>query len=353
MEKHDCMLLSIVIPVLNEAAELPRLLRQLVAQQALDCEIIVVDGGSADASVAIASQAGAVCLRTTLGRGHQMNTGAAHAKGRFLLFLHADSGLESPRLLADALAALQQDIAAAGHDRIAGHFPLRFVGGSVTTADFYRHLEGKTRLNRPYTINGDQGLLVSAAFFRRLGGFDERLPFLEDQRIAAKIFEQGHWMLLPGTLLTSARRFETEGHRERYTLMAILMGLHAADVEEFFQRAPQVYALHSDSGHLQLAPMLQLIRQIFRERGLRQTAAILYRIGRFVRENAWQLAYWRDQVHRAGHLPRLAFYDRWLHPLTRNPLADALSTLLVCLWFFIWLPLHLQRSDSIHRRGLS
>lgn len=347
------MRLSIIIPALNEARTLPKLLQQLQAQQDIPCEIIVADGGSQDGTAAVARQAGVALVPSARGRGRQMNAGATQAHGDFLLFLHADSGVESATLLTDALTALEREIAQSGHPRVAGHFPLRFVEGDPAFARFYRHLEGKTRLNRPYTINGDQGLLLSAAFFAELGGFDEQLPFMEDQRIAAKIFAQGRWMVLPGELLTSARRFEIEGRRERYTLMAILMGLDAANVEEFFARAPRVYATQNETGRLQLQPILQWIRAIFRQRGFFKTLAILYRIGQFVRENAWQLAYWRDQVNGAPHLPRLKFYDRWLHPLTRNPLADVLAASLVSLWFFVWLPLRLRRSDSIQDKGIS
>ena len=346
------MHLSIIIPALDEASALPELLQQLKMQQALCCEIIVADGGSRDRTMEIAGRAGVALVQSARGRARQMNTGAAQASGEFLLFLHADSKIECSILLADALSALSHEITQAGHQRIAGHFPLRFMEIGLAPTRFYRHLEGKTRLNRPYTINGDQGLLLSAAFFAQLGGFDEQLPFLEDQRIAAEIFKQGRWIVLPGQLLTSARRFEIEGRRERYTLMAIIMGLHAANVDEFFKQAPAAYVVQSETGGLQLQPMLQRIRRIFRQRGFFQTLGILYRIGQFVRENAWQVAYWRDQAHDAEHLPRLKFYDRWLQPLTRNPLADLLATVLVSLWFFVWLPLNFRHSDSIQDEGI-
>ena len=352
MTERSTPRLSIILPTLDEAHSLPVLLQQLRAQQRLDCEIIVADGGSRDRTIELARHADVRIVESARGRGRQMNAGAAQAHGEFLLFLHADSKIESHLLLANALTALTQEFERAGHSRIAGHFPLRFFETNAASTRFYRHVEGKTRLNRPYTINGDQGLLIHAAFFAQLGGFDERLPFLEDQRIAAEIFKQGRWMVLPDTLLTSARRFEQEGRRERYTLMALIMGLHAARVEDFFVRAPGVYAAQNESARVQLQPILQLIRKLFAERGLLQTLAILYRVGQFVRENAWQLAYWRDQANDAQDLPRLKFYDRWLEPLTRNVVADLLATILVSVWFFVWLPLQLQRSDSIQDKDL-
>src|SRR5262249_13382024 len=161
--------------------------------------------------------------------------------------LHADSQLTAPRLLADALAAVREAGA-----RAAGHFPLRFSGTSPEHALFYRYIEGKTRLNRPHTINGDQGLLLARRFFDELGGFDEPLPFLEDQPLPARIFERGKWIVLPGELVTSARRFETEGVRERYTLMAIIMGLYASGADAFFPAAPKIYS--TEAGPLDIRP---------------------------------------------------------------------------------------------------
>lgn len=259
-----------------------------------------------------------------------MNAGARAASGAFLLFLHADSRIESPRLLADALAALRDAIAQAGHQRVAGHFPLRFTGTSPEHATFYRYLEGKTRLQRPNTINGDQGLLVARSFFDALGGFDERLPFLEDQRIAAKIAERGEWILLPGELHTSARRFESEGVVERYSLMALIMGLYSAGADDFFANAPKVYA--TESGALDLKPQIDAIERYLGQLSLRDRARLLFKIGAFIRDNAWQLAYRRDVLRNDGELTSLARFDRLIAPLIANPAASALGAILARGW---------------------
>jgi rSAM/selenodomain-associated transferase 2 len=334
-------MLSIIIPTLNEAQQLPRLLRQLQMQREVQLDLIVCDGGSSDDTPMLAQQLGARVVTSARGRGHQMNAGAAQARGEFLLFLHADSQLQSPTLLSQALATLALEPA---DEIVAGHFPLRFTDTPPQAAGFYRYAEGKTALNRRYTINGDQGLLIRALHFRELGGYDERLPFLEDQRFAERVWARGRWIVLPGQLLTSARRFEAEGRRERSTLMVLIMAMHVGGVDEFFARAPAVYAAQSDTGRLDLAPQLRLIRRILWERRWRGTLATLYRIGSFVRENTWQLFYWRDQHHGAGDLPRLAYYDRWLDRLLRNPLGNSAAAVLACLWFFVWLPLCPPRS---------
>ena len=337
--------LSVVVPALDEAQALPPLLRQIAGQQQIRLEVIVADGGSADGTVGIARSAGAKVIMAPRGRAAQMNAGAGQATADFLLFLHADSELLQPRLLTDALQALRRALADAGHARIAGHFPLRFSGTSPRHDSFYRYLEGKTRLNRPYTINGDQGLLIARAFFDELGGFDQRLPFLEDQRIAAKIFARGGWIVLPGELVTSARRFEAEGPAQRYTLMALIMGLHAGGADAFFAALPQIYAAHADTGRLDLRPFVAAIEKYLQGLGFVERWRLLYRIGRFIRENTWQLFYRRDFIAGAQLRPRLRFCDRFVEPLVRNPAASALAAVLARAWFLLWLPRWIDAAD--------
>lgn len=329
--------LSVIIPALNEADDLPRLLSQLRAQQGIVLQIIVADGGSRDATVEIARDSGATAVITTRGRATQMNAGAAIADADWLLFLHADSELTSSSLLQDALAHLR---AQSDRDHVAGHFPLRFQRHASGHDFFFRYLEGKTRLNRRHTIHGDQGLMIPRQFFRQLGGYDDRLPYLEDQRIAASIFEQGRWVVLPGHLLTSARRFEVDGHRNAYTLMALLMGLHAAELDAFFTGAPSAYRVMGEGDRLDLRPLLKGIRRTLRQQGARKTAGTLWRVGEYVRQNAWQLAYYRDlRCGDDAHLPRLRRFERHLEARLDNPCCRAMAALGVTAWFYGWLPL--------------
>jgi len=329
--------LSVVIPTLNEAAALPVLLDQLKRQEGLTCEIVVADGGSGDGTPALAGAAGARVVSAPRGRGAQMNAGARAATGTHLLFLHADSELISTLQLREALDALKGEVAVFG-PRCAGHFALSFARRQPDHALFYRYLEEKTALNRPGTINGDQGLLLPAEYFRELGGFDERLPFLEDQRLAARIFGNGRWQVLPGALLTSARRFEAEGPYRRYTLMALIMGLHAAEADDFFAHAAAVYASQGETARLRVGAHLALTRRVLKAAGLRGALRILYRAGRYARQNSWQPFFWCDVALRRRSRPFLRFHDRIVRPLTDNRLFDGLATLAITTWFLGALP---------------
>jgi len=331
--------LSVIIPTLNEAATLPRLCAALARQRGVSLELIVADGGSSDGTREVARAAGARLVESARGRGRQMNAAARTAGAELLLFLHADSLPESPDLLRNAADALRRALAQAGHDRVAGHFPLRFERAMPGHDLLFGFLEGKTALSRPYTVNGDQGALLTARYFRELGGFDERLPFLEDQQLAARVFATGRWLALPGPLVTSARRFEAEGHRERLTLMALIMGLHAGGFDEFFEAMPAIYAEQGRAARLDLGRWLAAIRGAFRRAGAARTARTFWRAGHFVRDNAWQLFYRRDVLRgRLPDHPALDFYDRRVHALLDHRIAAALGAALLLAWFYVWLP---------------
>ena len=305
--------LSVIVPTLDEAETLPGLLVDLRGQQGVQLEVLVADGGSLDATSAVATAAGARVVDAPRGRGAQMNAAARLARGPMLLFLHADSRLPDPHLLAGALHALET----AGREGtpVAGHFPLCFVRRAERHCLGYCYLEEKSTLNREQTINGDQGLLLAASFFARLGGFDERLPFLEDQRIAARIRSCGRWLTLPGRLHTSARRFEAEGFHRRYLLMGLIMTMHSLGREEFFTRAPQVYRVQRETGRLLLSPYFRLLRTLARHHwGLRGTGATVLRLGGYLRANLWQLFFFCDVLLHPllgpGRYPLLGLHDR-------------------------------------------
>lgn len=339
-------LLSIIIPTLNEAEHLPALLNDLKHQENIRFEVIVSDGGSSDSTRMITEGSGAIFVSAERGRGVQMNTAAAQAVGEYLLFLHADSRIDDRNLLCNAIKAMTEERLRIPD--VAGHFRLQFIRSGKSNGMAYRYVEGKTAFNRINTTNGDQGMLITRDFFIRLGGFDESLPFLEDQRIAEKIREQGKWITLPGYLKTSARRFETEGFHRRYILMSMMMGLHSVGIEEFFIRAPGVYKAQQNAGKLFLSPFFGLIWQMMCEEWkFRGSVRTFYLLGRYIRQNSWQIFYFMDVWSRpltgAVRYPLLRFHDLIIAPCTNFTVFDAFTGLLCFFWFmcvlapFFWM----------------
>ncbi len=305
--------LAVIVPVLDEAARLPYLIGDLRRQERVDCEIILGDGGSRDGSREIAAALGVAWIDAPTGRAAQMNRAAAHAAARFLLFLHADSRLTRDDQLYRALETLRA-ARRPGADDVAGHFSLRFDRKQHGHVRLYRYMEAKSNLNRPGTFNGDQGLLLSAEFFRALGGFDERLPFMEDQRIGQRIHARGQWVTLPDPLRTSARRFEDEGLYRRYLLMGVMMGCEHAGMHEFFDRAPQVYRTHAESRRLVLSPFLDLLAECLRSRPPARRRQVWRAVGAYVGDNLWQPFFMRDALGDGPpqHTPWLDAFDRHL-----------------------------------------
>lgn len=331
-------MLSVIIPTLNEDAHLSALLEKLLAQKDITLEILVADGGSTDATQSIVNSFKANFVSSERGRGAQMNDASRLAVGDYLLFLHADSGIDDERLLYNAVNALIRKIDLAGSDEIAGHFCLQFMRSNRSNAMSYRYAEEKSAFNRSGTTNGDQGMLLTRDYFNRLGGFDESLPFLEDQRMAEKIRSQGAWITLPGYLKTSARRFEKEGFHRRYILMSMMMGLYNTGEHTFFTRAPGVYQTQHETGRLLLSPFFGIIRDMMQnDWGIRGTIDVFYRLGRYIRQNSWQMFYFIDILARPvlgpKRYPFLRFHDRVFGPLTNFRVFNSITGLLCFIWF--------------------
>lgn len=192
-------LISVIIPTLNEAIHLPRTLAALAG--AVEVEVIVVDGGSRDDSLALALAAGATTLVTGGGRGAQMNQGAAQARGELLLFLHGDT-LVSPGFEYWIRHCLGQPGVVAGAFDLAIDGPgwgLRWVEWGVKQRSRWLQL--------PY---GDQGLFLRADRFRCLGGFPA-LPIMEDVALVQQLRQRGRIARVPLSVLTSARRWQRLG----------------------------------------------------------------------------------------------------------------------------------------------
>lgn len=343
--------LSIIVPMVNEVATLPRLFASLAMQGGVAFELILVDGQSSDGSLQraeeLAGHAPFPCriVGGRRGRGRQLNTGVALSYAETLLFLHADSRFASDRALAGGLRVLKEAIAAGGHDRVAGHYSLRFSPVASAPAFGYFFLEAKARTGRPGSIHGDQGYLMRRAFFDLVGPFDETLGFLEDNRLAQAVRARGCWLLLPFELITSARRFEQEGFARRQMLNGLIMTLDAVGGDDLLQEMPGIYRQQSDAQQLQLVPFYRGIARQLRSRRGRERMVFWYRIGRYLVGNAWQLAFWWDvlQAFRRGAEPGagaprlLDWFERRLLWLLDHPAGYAAAAFAAWCWFRVQL----------------
>ncbi len=326
--------LSVIVPTLNEGKTLPCLLECLSRQTGVDLEVIVADGGSTDETIRVCRQYGVKVVESTAGRGRQMNAGVVASSGHFVLFLHADTRLTDNGQLAAAvetLVKLQTRPA-------AGHFSLQFHDVAQRDAGTLQYHEAKTQLNRKNTTNGDQGMLLRREDFGDLGGFDESLHFLEDQDMAERIRAAGVWTTLPSVISTSARRFGAEGLTRRMLQSAAIMAFREIRLPGFFDEALQIYRhQHRIDDPLAMAPFLGLGHGCLASEGPRAFVTRWYGIGRYVRDNAWQLFFAMDVRSQAGPGPWLDWHDRYFDPLTDNTLGNILAMIMAMgTYYFLW-----------------
>ncbi|HEY4743214.1 MAG TPA: TIGR04283 family arsenosugar biosynthesis glycosyltransferase [Desulfuromonadaceae bacterium] len=341
MHRDQTPELSIIVPVLDEAAEVTALLENLSLQQGIRFELILCDGGSRDATLDLATEQAANspftlrCIRAPRGRGHQMNAGAAQARGDLLLFLHADSRFPDASALCTAVAAYRERL---GSSPVAARFALRFRRSDASPSLAYRYYEAKARLDRSDCIRGDQGFLLSRRFFlQHLGGFDTSLPFYEDVSLGLAVEQHGAWILLPAEITTSARRFEAEGLCQRQVVNAIIVNAAVVGWTELFSALPGLYRCHAETGRLLLHPLMAGIHTLLNGHDRAWLRTFWRATGRHVAANAWQLFFWLDvaRAFRAGcevepHC--LGFYRQRLAWLFHTTPAAVAAALLVRLW---------------------
>jgi rSAM/selenodomain-associated transferase 2 len=337
--------LTIIIPVLNDAAELRGLLDSLAEQRNICFEVVICDGGSTDdlqnltASWTTQSGFALRVLRSARGRGTQMNAGAAAAAGHTLLFLHADSRFPESCALYSGLQAYRSYLQGISIP-CAARFRLRFRRSTTNPSLAYFFHEAKARLNRGNCIRGDQGILIDHTTFNQLGRFDCSFPFLEDVRLASQMAEAGLWLLLPADISTSARRFELEGFYERQVANVIIVNAIATGWHELLAALPELYRCNSTSGRLSLFPLMAGVRAMIASHDRKWRSTFWQATGSHVAANAWQIFFWLD-VQRAFlsgpgadevDTRWLDLYDQRLKPLFESRQAGRLAEILTRLW---------------------
>jgi len=203
------MRLSIVVPALDEASAIEAALAALRPLRAAGCEVIVVDGGSRDATARLAQPLADRVVAAPRGRASQMNAGAGAATGDALLFLHADTQLppDAPGEIARALAT---------GPRAWGRFDVAIAGADPMLAVVALLMNARSRLTGIAT--GDQAIFARREAFEAAGGFPE-IPLMEDVALSRALRRAAAPACLRSRVVTSGRRWERQGTLRTIFLM--------------------------------------------------------------------------------------------------------------------------------------
>ncbi len=231
VDDTDLSRVSVIIPALNEAGHIAMTLENV--RKGSPHEIIVVDGGSADETCAIAQNCGATVIHSKPGRARQMNAGAAQATGNVLLFLHADTLLPDnwTRVVTDTLG-MPGVVAGSFGFRVAESFPGRWL------VEWTTNLRSRWFQN-PY---GDQTQFLRRAMFEELGGFAD-LPIMEDYELNQRLRKLGRVVTADAAAITSGRRWKRLGVvRTTLTNKMMIAGFHLGvcphKLARFYRRSP-------------------------------------------------------------------------------------------------------------------
>lgn len=193
-------MISIVVPVLDEAAGIVAALTTLQPLRAAGAEVIVVDGGSGDDTVALATPLADRVIAAPRGRASQMNAGAVIAGGEVLLFLHADTTLPD-----DTLALVGEALRGGAE---WGRFDIRIAGASMWLPMVAALMNRRSRLTGIAT--GDQAMFATRAAFAEAGSFPD-LPLMEDIELSKRLRKRSRPACLAARVTTSGRRWERHG----------------------------------------------------------------------------------------------------------------------------------------------
>jgi rSAM/selenodomain-associated transferase 2 len=211
--------LSAIVPMLNESPNIGGTLNAL-RRGAPNAEIIVVDGGSSDASVAIAQPLCDALISAPRGRARQMNAGARASHGDALVFVHADTLV--PRTFARDIAAALSDPAVVG-----GRFDVRLDESGLPYRIIGAMISIRSRISR--TGTGDQAIFVRRDVFESLGGFPE-LELCEDLEFSRRLKRAGRVACLRTRVTTSARRWGRDGVARTVVKMWIIRAMYLMGV---------------------------------------------------------------------------------------------------------------------------
>ena len=203
------MSLSIIIPCLNEARGIAGTLDALQPLRQRGTEVIVVDGGSSDETLAKAQPRVDTAFTARRGRAAQMNAGAARAHGEILLFLHADCMLPEAAdgLVIDGLNRSRKSW---------GRFEVRIDGRHLLLRVVELLMNLRSRATSIAT--GDQGLFVTRSLFEAVGGFPD-IALMEDVALSKRLKRFGAPLNLPHRITASGRRWEQHGVLRTVILM--------------------------------------------------------------------------------------------------------------------------------------
>lgn len=225
-------MLSIIVPVLNEASGIAGHLAGLQPLRARGVEIVVVDAGSDDGTADLARPLADVVIVAPRGRASQMNAGAAAAEGDVLLFLHADT------FLPEGADGLVQD-ALARSGRAWGRFDVRIAGRHPLLPLVAAMMNGRSRLTGIAT--GDQAMFMTRAAFTAAGRFPD-IALMEDVALSTRLKRIGRPVVLAQRVTTSGRRWEERGVLATIVLMwrlraAYVFGADPADLARRYGRS--------------------------------------------------------------------------------------------------------------------
>ncbi|MBO6792866.1 MAG: TIGR04283 family arsenosugar biosynthesis glycosyltransferase [Balneolaceae bacterium] len=213
-------MISVIIPVLNEADGIVKQLQYLKKTAGNDVELLVVNGGSTDQTHELAIAEAARVIESPKGRAKQMNNGAKAANGEILYFLHADT-IPPETWYSDIMNAVEK-----GFD--AGCCQLSF-DYNHPALKFYAWF---TRFDVDMFRFGDQSLFVTRKLFRKTHGFDEKLIVMEDQEFVKTLKKSGAFVILNSKVTTSARKYRKVGVYKLQLIFTVVLTMYYLGIDQ-------------------------------------------------------------------------------------------------------------------------